>query len=152
VVLEDPVLGGGRFSHEDALELAERRVRERQTALDDPDATLARGRREHPDWPESELGPWAESKQQTEVGVLRDLDTTISTPWPEVASAVAVPVLVLLGSDGIWSEQMRAQLAGVGNPRLEIHDIAGAAHCVRRDQPEAFHSVVDPWIAKQFRR
>lgn len=150
VVLEDPVLGGGRFSDEQATELAERRVRERQDALDHPDTTLAQGRREHHEWPESEYGPWAESKRQTDVGALRDLDTTVHTPWSKIAAGIAVPALVVLGSEGIWSAQMREQLAGLGNDRLEIEDVADAAHCVRRDQPDAFHSIVDPWIAKQF--
>jgi pimeloyl-ACP methyl ester carboxylesterase len=149
VVLEDPVLGGGRFSDEHATEFAERRVRERQGALDDPATTLARGRREHPGWPETEYGPWGEAKQQTEVEVLRDLDTTVHTPWPEVAAAIEVPALVVLGSDGIWSPEMREQLVALGNDRLEIEEVDGAAHCVRRDRPDAFHSLVDPWIAKQ---
>jgi hypothetical protein len=64
-------------------------------------------------------------------------------------AAIAVPALVVLGSDGIWSAQMRERLAGVGNDRLEVEDVDGAAHCVRRDRPEAFYSLVDPWIAKQ---
>jgi pimeloyl-ACP methyl ester carboxylesterase len=152
VVLEDPVLGGGRFSDEDARTFADRRVAERQAALDDPEAVLARGRREHPGWPESEFGPWAESKRQTEVGVLRDLETTVHTPWAEVVAAIDVPALVVLGSAGIWSTEMREQLVGVGNHRVEIEDVDGAAHCVRRDRPDAFHAVVDPWIAKQLGR
>lgn len=150
VVLEDPVLGGGRFSRKVAVESAERRVGERQAALEDPGAMLARGRREHPDWPASEFGPWAESTQQTESGVLRDLDTTVHTPWQDVAAAVDVAALVVLGSDGIWSREMREQLTELGNDRLEIEIVDGAGHCVRRDRPDAFHSLVDPWIAKQF--
>ena len=150
VVLEDPVLGGGRFSDEQAVELAERRVAERRSALDDPSATIALGRREHPDWPAPEFGPWAESTRQTDVEVLRDLDTTIRTPWPEVVADIAVPALVVLGSEGIWSTGMVERLIAVGNDRLEVEEVEGAAHCVRRDRPDAFHSLVDPWIAKQF--
>jgi pimeloyl-ACP methyl ester carboxylesterase len=148
VVLEDPVLGGGRFSDELAAELAERRVQEKQAALDDPEATLEEGRREHPTWPESEYGPWRDAKLQTDVDVLRDWTTTVLTPWPDVVTAVAVPALVVLGSEGIWSAEDRDRLRQVGNPKLDIEVVEGAEHCVRRDRPDAFHAVVDPWIAK----
>ena len=33
------------------------------------------------------------------------------------------------------------------NPGLEVEVIDGAAHCVRRDRGDAFHAVVDPWLA-----
>jgi pimeloyl-ACP methyl ester carboxylesterase len=152
VVLEDPVLGGDRFSHERAAELAEHRVAERQRALDDPEGTLADGRREHPTWPEPEYGPWREAKLQTDVGVLRDHTTTVLTPWPQVAAAVAVPALVVLGRQGIWSPEQMDQLRAVGNDRLDVRVVEDAGHCVRRDQPDAFHALVDPWIAAQLDR
>jgi pimeloyl-ACP methyl ester carboxylesterase len=152
VVLEDPVLGGDRFSDELAAELAEHRVAERQRALDDPEGTLADGRREHPTWPEAEYGPWREAKLQTDVGVLRDHTTTVLTPWPQVAAAVAVPALIVLGRQGIWSPEQIDQLHAVGNDRLEVLVVEDAGHCVRRDQPDAFHALVDPWIAEQLDR
>ena len=148
-VLEDPVLGGGRFSDELAAELAERRVQERRAALDDPEGTLADGRREHPSWPESEYGPWRDAKLQTDVEVLRDFTTTVLTPWPEVVAAVAVPSLVVLGRQGIWPAERIDELREVGNARVEIEIVEDAQHCVRRDQAEAFHALVDPWIAAQ---
>ena len=149
IVLEDPVLGGGRFSDELAAELAERRVQEKQAALDDPEGTLTDGRREHPAWPESEYGPWRDAKLQTDVEVLRDFTTTVLTPWPEVVAAVAVPSLVVLGRQGIWPAKQIDELREVGNARLEIEIVEDAQHCVRRDQAEAFHALVDPWIATQ---
>ena len=148
VVLEDPVLGGGRFSDERAAELAEYRVQEKQAALDDPEATLDEGRRQHPSWPESEYAPWRDAKLQTDVEVLQDHTTTVLTPWPDVAAAVAVPALIVLGADGIWSPEDRDRLRAVGNPNVEIDIVDGAEHCVRRDRADAFHAVVDPWVAK----
>ena len=81
--------------------------------------------------------------------MLRDWTTTVLTPWPDVVAAVAVPALVVLGSEGIWSAEDRDRLRDVGNPNLEIEVVDGAEHCVRRDRPDAFHALVDPWIAKQ---
>ncbi len=116
VVLEDPVLGGGRFTDELAAEQAEHRVQEKQAALDDPEETMEEGRRRHPSWPESEYAPWRDAKLQTDVDVLRDWTTTVLTPWPDVVASVAVPALVVLGSDGIWSAEDRARLRDVGQP------------------------------------
>ena len=41
---------------------------------------------------------------------------------------------------------MLAEVARL-NPGLELEVIAGAAHCVRRDRGDAFHAVLDPWLA-----
>ena len=124
-VLEDPVLGGGRFDDGLAAEMAERRVQERQRALDDPEGTLADGRREHPSWPEAEYAPWREAKLQTDVGVLRDRTTTVRTPWPEVVGAIAVPTLVVLGRHGIWTADEIERLQDVGNDRVDVRDGRG---------------------------
>ena len=148
-VLEDPVLGGGRFSDALGEELAERRVREKQAALDDPEGTLAEGRREHPSWPESEYSPWRDAKLQTDTGMLRDVTTTVLTPWPKVVAAIAVPTLVVLGRQGIWTDEGIEELHEVGSDRIRIEIVEDAAHCVRRDQPDAFHALVDPWVAAQ---
>jgi lipase len=41
---------------------------------------------------------------------------------------------------------MRAREIDNRNVRLEELD---AGHCVRRDAPEDFHALVDPWLAAQ---
>ena len=85
--------------------------------------------------------------------MLADPTITVRTPWYDVAAAVAVPALVVTGdNDAIWHGALLTRLREIisGNDCLDLEIIAGAGHCVRRDRPEAFHTVVDPWIAKQF--
>jgi pimeloyl-ACP methyl ester carboxylesterase len=85
--------------------------------------------------------------------MLADRTVTVRTPWYDVAAAVAVPALVVTGDNGaIWHGALLARLREImsGNDCLDLEIIARAGHCVRRDRPEAFHTVVDPWLAKQF--
>jgi lipase len=42
------------------------------------------------------------------------------------------------------------RLRDVDDELLQVEIVDGAGHCVRRDRPDAFHALVDPWIAKQF--
>ena len=71
----------------------------------------------------------------------------ISTPWREVAAAIDVPALVMTGDGeviiGPWTREEIARVA----PRIEVSVVPGADHCVRRDQGDGFHAVVDPWLA-----
>ena len=44
----------------------------------------------------------------------------------------------------------REIIEAIANPAIEIVVVDGAGHCVRRDRGDAFHAVVDPWIAARF--
>lgn len=153
VLLEDPALGNGRYADLDTQEGARRRVAEARETNANPSGAMKRGRAVHPNWPESEFKPWLDAKLQTDIDMLADRTITVRTPWYDVAAAVAVPALVVTGDNGaIWHGALLARLREImsGNDCLDLEIIARAGHCVRRDRPEAFHTVVDPWIAKQF--
>ncbi|MEP6650732.1 MAG: alpha/beta hydrolase [Lapillicoccus sp.] len=153
VLLEDPALGNGRYDELDIEEGARRRVAEARATVANPQATMREGRTIHPDWPASEFQPWLDAKLQTDVDMLADPMMTVRTPWYDVAAAVAVPALIVTGDNGaIWRDDLLARLREVmlANDRLELEIVSGAGHCVRRDRTEAFHTLVDPWIAKQF--
>ena len=55
----------------------------------------------------------------------------------------------MITGDGevILDERLRAEIAALGNPSLEVRVVDDAQHCVRRDQGDAFHALVDPWLA-----
>jgi pimeloyl-ACP methyl ester carboxylesterase len=152
VLLEDPALGAGRYDDLDTEEGAQRRVAEAHETVADPHGAMRRGRTIHSGWPEAEFGPWLDAKLQTDIEMLADPVITVRTPWAEVAAAIDVPALVVTGDDAIWRGDLLAGLRDVvaRNDRLDLEIVAGAGHCVRRDQPEAYHAVVDPWLAKQF--
>ncbi|HEX2705200.1 MAG TPA: alpha/beta hydrolase, partial [Candidatus Lustribacter sp.] len=104
-------------------------------------------------WPACEIAPWALAKAQTDVAMLEDDLITVPWPWREVTRGIAVPTLLVTGDhEVIFDPGMLAQLAEVGNPLIETAVVPRAGHCVRRDQTEAYHRLVDAWIEGQLAR
>lgn len=146
-VLEDPSWYTGSWPR-DRLYTTQQNV---QPFRDDLEAALARGRAEHPLWPEIELRPWAVSKARLDPS-LKDRDQIASPrPWVQDAAGITVPALVITGTrEGavIVTAQSRHRLADLGNPLIEIRVVPGAGHTVRRDSPALYHQIVDPWITE----
>jgi pimeloyl-ACP methyl ester carboxylesterase len=108
-----------------------------ERALADPDLS----------WPRAEIEPWVIAHAQVDDRFVALGRTEARELWQETAAALAVPTLLVTGTDGVIIDTgMRAQLAEIGNSHLEVAVIDGAGHSVRRDRIEAFHGVVDPWI------
>ncbi len=149
VVLEDPAwfdISPWGGSEEEATR---QRVADTLAAASDRAAAIETCRAEHPAWPEAELEPWAESKAQVDLDFVRTGRLDIATPWRDVAAAIAVPALLVTGDGEVIVDfPTREQISRLA-PAIEIAVIPGAAHCVRRDRGDAFHAVVDPWLAGQ---
>ena len=61
-----------------------------------------------------------------------------------------MPALVLLAEQGgPVGPAVRARAAELVNPHVDIRVVDGAGHCIRRDRGDAFHALVDPWLAAQ---
>lgn len=61
--------------------------------------------------------------------------------------------LVVTGErDCLVGEATRAELDAIANPAIEVVVVPEAGHYVRQDQTDAFHAVVDPWLAERLRR
>ena len=159
VVLEDPALGvpgpedAGQGGRDRGPDRARQRVAEALDTFVDPPAALATCRVDHPSWPDSEFDPWLAAKLAIDIEMLGDGAVTGRRPRLEVAAAIGVPTLLVTGDqDVIWMPPMLERQVAVGNPFIEVGIVTGAHHCVRRDNPEGFHALVDPWIAAQFER
>jgi pimeloyl-ACP methyl ester carboxylesterase len=147
LVLEDPAWFDDEAFGDPEAELRQRLADSRRAAAD-VGAEVERGRREHPRWPESELLPWAESSADFDLGFGATGRASLRVPWRDVARALARPTLVVTGTEGvILGPAVRAEIDALGNPAIEVAVVPGAGHCVRRDDREAFHALVDPWIA-----
>lgn len=146
-VLEDPVWRDDPASPERDRQVRQR-VLDAQAAAADPAGAIAGCRREHPTWPESELAPWAQAKADVDLAFLRTGETMLRTDWRDLATAITVPTLVVTG-DGevVVDEPTVAEISELGNPAVQLRVVTGAGHCVRRDRAEAFHALVDPWLA-----
>lgn len=64
--------------------------------------------------------------------------------WGTVFGRLTVPTLVVVPRDGEMTPDERL----IGNPLLRIHYVDGVGRCVRRDDPDAFHAVADPFLAQ----
>ena len=149
VVLEDPAWIDERPRPE-AEEQTRERVRDAEQTAADPEAAIARCRQDHPTWPVSELPAWAAAKADADLAFLRTGRAMVSTPWREIAAGVRPPALVVTGDhEVLLHSRLLDEISALANPALELHVVADAAHCVRRDRAEAFHAVVDPWLAGQ---
>lgn len=149
VVLEDPALGRDPDETEgDRLGAGQARVRDAQLWREDPAAGLAKGRAENPGWPEAEYAGWARSKEQTDIAMLATGQARVARSWLEVAAAIEVPALLLACGDVmLWDDEKLGALSALANPQLTIRKVDGAGHCIRRTRTEAYHAIVDPWLA-----
>lgn len=150
-VLEDPAWRDAEHRVQ-PREVVRERVAECRAFADDPAGQLEKGRADNPTWPESELAPWVESKSQVDLDFLDLGIANLLQPWDELVGAIAVPTLVLLaGRGGPVSPQARTRAAGIDNPHLDIRVVPDSGHCIRRDVPDAYHALVDPFLAAHAR-
>jgi pimeloyl-ACP methyl ester carboxylesterase len=125
-------------------------IEESRRAPDD-EALLAVRRSAHPDWPEAELLVTGRAEQQMDADFLANGDWKPSTRWPELFVKVAVPTLVISGDrldEVVVDAFMENGIEQLGNPLVRFARIAGAGHCIRREQPEAYYALVDDWLAR----
>lgn len=147
-VLEEPAWRDPQFRVV-ADEVVAERIADCRGFRDDYERQLAQGRAENPTWPESELEPWGRAKTTVDLEFLALGAASFTTPWEHLVAAIGVPTLVVTGETGVLlTDEIRKRAEALGNPEVSIVVVPGAGHCVRRDQPQAFHAIVDPFIAR----
>jgi len=111
---------------------------------------IAAQRAAAPDWPESELRPWAVSKSQLdkEYAKGRRPRRRRGPTWTEAVAAIRTPTLLVTGTGSVLVRQDTLAEAERLNPLLTTVVIEGANHCVRRDRGDAFHAAVDAFLAE----
>jgi pimeloyl-ACP methyl ester carboxylesterase len=139
LVLEDPPRpDGSGLGRADLAEYAEHFL---DTMLD-PQPEIERTRRETT-WSEEEIQAWAESKPKVDRAYIRTGVPLGDQTWKELIEAVRVPTLLLVpepvGDDAL-------PLPVVDNAVVQVVSIPGVDHCMRRDDPAAYHAVVDPFV------
>ena len=151
LVLEDPAPLGP-----DEPQRSEERGREFRAGVEDSrqatddETLLAVRRKAHPDWPESELLVTGQAEQQMQEEYLAGGEWKPSVRWPALLRDVSVPTLIVSGDredEIVVDAAMAADIAEMANPHVTFRRIAGAGHCIRREQPEAYYTLVDRWLA-----
>lgn len=107
------------------------------------DSEIERMRRET-SWSDTELRPWAESKARVDPLMIERGLFLGDSAWEELFQRLTVPTLLLLPEDG----GMGPDESGYRNPLVERVVIAGAGHCIRRDQPARFYEAVDAFLSR----
>jgi pimeloyl-ACP methyl ester carboxylesterase len=151
LVLEDPApLGADEPQHSPSRGAEFRAgIEDSRRAADDQELLELR-RKQHPDWPESELLVTGRAEQQMDADYLQHGDWKPSPRWPELFSAVGVPTLLVSGDrmdEIVVSEEMAAGIEALGNPHVRFVRVAGAGHCIRREQPDSYYELVDGFLA-----
>ena len=144
-MLEDPAKPTGAFVPDPAFVAS---VESSLIATErDRAAEVARMRRETP-WSDTEIEAWADSRPLVDRAYVRRGLYLGDCAWEELFDALAVPTLLVVPPDAPMAP--RPDL--VDNPLVRTVTVAGAGHCVRRDQPAAYHAAVDAFLAEHARR
>ncbi len=144
-VLEDPVwldpgVGREQLTRDRVLAVTE-------LAADETQA-VARCRLDNPTWPESEYLPWARAKASVDPEFVRAGVGVLRTPWQEIAAAIRPPTMVVTGDrEVILTEPRLAEIAALENRAITVRIVPDSGHGIRREQGDAFHGLVDPWLA-----
>ena len=103
-----------------------------------------------PEWPESELRPWAVSKTQLDAdfAVGRRSRRRSAQSWPDVVAGLMTPTLLVTGTGSVLVRHDTLAEAERLDPLLTTVVIEGANHCVRRDRGDAFHAAVDAFLVE----
>jgi pimeloyl-ACP methyl ester carboxylesterase len=105
-------------------------------------AERARMRSESP-WTDDEIDAWAAGKPLVDRRMIRDGLTLGDAGWESLFNRLAAPTLLMLPV----GSPMAPDEAAVTNPLVRFQWRPGVGHCVRRDDPAAYHAVVDPFLA-----
>jgi pimeloyl-ACP methyl ester carboxylesterase len=101
-------------------------------------------------WPRSEVEPWVIAHTQVDDRFVVLGRTEPRDPWGEIVASLAIPTLVVTGTEGVIIDAgVRAEIARIANPHVEVAVVDGAGHSVRRDRGDAFHAIADPWIRER---
>jgi pimeloyl-ACP methyl ester carboxylesterase len=107
------------------------------------------GRKQSPTWDEIEFGPWAQSKQQLSPRTVA-VTGRKRTHWSEIVSHIKCPTLLVIGDPEQHSivTPETAQKVSETNPLIEVVQLKGAGHNIRREQFEGFIAAVSTFLAK----
>lgn len=109
------------------------------------DEIMAKCKTDNPTWNEIEWFPWAVSKQQFDP-VFFQVPNGPHAEWTEIVSAITCPTLLLTSEPekGTIVTAERAELATSLNSLVQVYNIRGAGHNIRRENfPEFMKAVKD---------
>lgn len=113
---------------------------------------MAKGRAEHPRWPDVVFPIWAQAKQTTSLKVFEWFDLP-PTDFHALVARIAVPTLLVTGTPALGALVSPSVAAGLAklNPLVRITHVAEAGHTIHYDQPAQYAAIVEDFLAECLR-
>lgn len=148
LVLEDPAWLSDEQKAE-YLAAAADNVKALEQCTAQPLETLRQFASDYPWLSPSECAGWYLNKPFVDPELIRTGIVTFDQPWQGVAQALSVPTLVISSDTDqvLVSPEDQAEIASWGKENLRVEIIPGVSHTLRRDNPEAFHDLMETFIA-----
>ena len=107
---------------------------------------MAKGRADSPTWAEIEMGPWAESKKQLDLNILQT--ESVRRAWRDVVKAITCPTLLITAdaNQGAIVTPQMARTAIILNRRVQVVNIAGVGHSIRREDYNGYMRAVREFL------
>ena len=117
------------------------------------DDLLEIARSENPVWSEAELGPWADSKHRFSPKVAQMIDPQQFVPgdFPALLDRIACPVLLITADPERGAILADGDVAALRKllSHLEVADIPGAGHSIRREQFVSYMDVIQRFLSAE---
>jgi pimeloyl-ACP methyl ester carboxylesterase len=116
------------------------------------DELIEDGRKGNPTWVDEELGPWADSKIQLNLDLLKIETIGRGPSWRSVAERITCPALLITADTKLGAivppAEAQDAVTLMKNGRL-VH-IEGAGHNIRREQYEQFKDAVVSFLQEVY--
>jgi len=106
-------------------------------------------KRHHPNWSESDILPWAKSKQQYDRRII-GMIPTLAENWPQITSRINIPALIMTGDPqkgSIVSQKVSEELL-MKHSNWESIYFEDAGHNIQRDQFEKSRDAIVKYLAE----
>jgi N-formylmaleamate deformylase len=148
IILEDPAwFNEGKMPNGRKAEMEKRRSEIFSYKSRTIEDIAESGRRISPSWEEIEFGPWAEAKKQLNPNVFDALGGSF-TPWTEIVPKLKCPTLLVTGDPELFSivTPETAREVSKVNPLIEVVQLKGAGHNIRRERFDGFIDAVRKFL------
>jgi pimeloyl-ACP methyl ester carboxylesterase len=114
------------------------------------EARIAQARKDNPSWPEAELAPWADSKDQLDLSIYQyNIGVALFRPyWRELVGDIHCPTLLLTANPkrgaAVSPEVAQQAIQALSNGQLAYFQEAG--HNIRREQHDAYMNAIQTFL------
>jgi pimeloyl-ACP methyl ester carboxylesterase len=113
------------------------------------EAILAAQRAAEPTWPADEFEPWVDSKLVFDMNFFNGLKAP-AFEWSALLRDIRCPALLITADPALGAIITPAQAAELQAllPQVQVAQVAGAGHSIRRDQYQRYLAVLEPFLAE----